>query len=381
MPQADMHIHVSCPDWSTLSDPVKSLINFYLKDSRMYFKGSFTGSTLDALYGCIRPTYKTIVEMVGDSDAFGSQDAVELYIPYTVDTASSSATYPLPTDNYVPEFPLTLIEKETRLRLYWLKNAGEYPDEYKQANVYHSDSSTTAAVEPVENVRVILTPKIGTATSSNPDATIQAITASSQNLSRGITSEHGFDCDYQLRTSSLFIDDGNGNIAQNIFYKVGIVPFSKQYGKFGTGSPVNTPSTVEGLTTTLLSERLYFRTDTTYMVGSDIYLALLGVDFAVGEQWSNDYEFWDSQIPLSFIVPIKNGNDKFVGLLYARMFKQNGDEVTSDDVSGYSIKLYYKSSEDDPNPQEVSSSGVATQPVIFTNQSMSGGWVQSPTND
>ncbi len=382
MPQADMHIHVSVPDFSTLSDPEKSLVNFFLKDSRMYFEGSFTGTTLDALYGSVRTRDKFIVEMVGDLDAFISQDAVELYIPYTDDTQSSQATYPVRVTpvSSLPEFSITLLEKESRLRFYWVKNADEYPDEYRQANVYHSNSSTVESINPIENIRVILTPKVGSSTSSNPDVTINSITPSTPRLSLSITSETGFDCDYQLRSSSLFLDDGNGNLRYNIFYKVGFVPFAKQYAKFGEGTPTNTPSTVEGLKTLLSSSNLYFCTDSGYMVGSDLYLSLLGVNFSCGEQWDNDSDFWDSKVPLSFIIPVMS-NDKFIGLMYARMFNQDGDEIDPSDVSEYDLKLYYKSSEDDPNPQLISSSGIATQPILFTDQNMSGGWVQSPSND
>lgn len=385
MPQADMHIHVSCPDWSTLSDPEKSLVNFFLKDSKMYFEGAFTGSTLDALYGCIRTTYRTLIETYGDSDYFADPSSIELYIPYTVDTSASPATYPVVAESCIPEFPLTLVEKESRLRLYWVENNNSLGK--VAANVYHSNSSTVESILPIENIRVVLTPKIGTSTSSNPDVSISAITSVSPLLSRGITSESGFDSDYQLRTSSLYLDDGNGNVTENVFYRIGIVPFTKQYNKSGEGASSNTPSTVESIKTFLLNKSLNISTGNSYVANSGYQFYIGNVDFTCGSLEDNNppSSYCGGKVPLSFIVPIMTDDyeyvptGKFIGLVYARLCKQNGDEINPADVLGYNLKLYYKSSEDDPNPEEIEYSfGKESQEMTITDQSLSGGWIQSP---
>ena len=376
MPQSNMVLHVDFPDWNSYSDPVKSLINFFMKDAAIYFQGDYTGSTLNSFSGNIRTKYRDIVSLYGDTDYFMDRTGVELNIAYT-----DTQPYPVEATGCLPNCTTTLTAKSSKLKLCLIdKTRGEDYD-FFTASVFSGDG-----IEPIDTINVTLTPKIGDATNTDASATIHNMTSVSPLVTVPIkTANQDFTSEYQLRTSSLYLDDGNGNIAEDIFWKIGIVPFSKKYPKGFSGNPVDTPSTVASIKNILMGnedgvlEIHSFGYGST--IGNDYTFQMQYMDFRhdiLGNLNSLEGDLFGGDVPISFIVPIvPYGEDSqyIIGLAYARMFKSDGSLVTPEEVTGYNLKLYYKTSENDQNPQELEGYPY-WYPLSITDQSMTGGYLQ-----
>ena len=54
MPQAKMIIYANFPDWEDFSDSVRSLINFYIKESSCFFKGNYSNNVFQSMSGNVR---------------------------------------------------------------------------------------------------------------------------------------------------------------------------------------------------------------------------------------------------------------------------------------------------------------------------------------
>lgn len=376
MSQGSMVVHVDFPDWENYSDPIKSLINFFMKDAAVYFQGKYTGTTLNSFSGNIRTRYRSVMQFVGDSSSFSQSNSIELNIPYI-----DSITYPVDAPNCLPYCITNIVTKQSTLKLVRLND---------QSTTYEA-SLFEGGIDPIDSINVTLTPKINGYVIVASGARIHDMSDASPIISASInTNTQDFYSDYQLRTSSLYLDNGNGDIGEDIFYKIGIVPFNKKYPKSGSGSPVSTASTIESIKTALLNNGagvMSINTGSEYVASGGYLFSILNSEFKYGtfDEMKGNVNNTGGKVPLSFILPIvPTGADSnyIVGLIYARMFKSDGSLVTEDDIEGYSLKLYYKTSEDDPSPQEIEyQSGRRTQDMSLTDQDMEGGYVQSPDNN
>ena len=370
MPQSNMVLHVDFPDWDTYSDPIKSLINFMMKDSAVFYQGDYTDSTLNSFSGNVRTKYRSVMQCVGDPDFMSLSESIELNIAY-----SDSVTYPATATHCLIDCDTSLVTKQSTLKLLYFSNSQD------------EASAFSGGVDPIDSINVTLTPKVGASANTDPTAKLHAMTDSAPLVTSSIRTDlQDFVSEYQLRTSSLYLDDGNGNIGEDIFYKFGIVPFNKKYPSSGSGSAVNTQSTVNSIKTFLLDNGSgVFVVDTggSYVsdYGYSFYLNSLQFKYGSLEDMTDGLDSSGCIVPLSFIIPVIDSN-YIVGLVYARMFKSDGTLVTQTEVSGYNLKLYYKTSEDDPNPQLIyESETLNRQNMSITDQNMDGGYIQSPSMD
>ncbi len=373
MPQSNMVLHVDFPDWDNYSDPIKSLINFMMKDSAVFYQGDYTGSTLNSFSGNVRTKYRSVMQCENDSDYLSLSESIELNIAY-----SDAVTYPADITGGLVECDTSLVTKSTTMKLLYLSASQEEASEFSDA------------VDPIDSINVTLTPKVGASANTDPTAKLHAMTDSAHLVTAPIRTDlQDFVSEYQLRTSSLFLDDGNGNIAEDIFWKIGIVPFNKKYPKSGSGSAVNTPSTVQGIKTALLdsgSGVFTVGTGGSYVASDGYSFTLQNLEFKYGSlaDMTDGLDSSGCKVPLSFIIPVVTYSDSsyIIGLVYARMFKSDGSPVTESEVTGYNLQLYYKTSEDDQNPQHISYSGdIERQNMSLTDQNMDGGYIQSPSMD
>lgn len=373
MPQSNMILHVDFPNWDTYSDPIKSLINFMMKDSAVFYQGDYTGSTLNSFSGNVRTKYRTVMQCMNDSDYLSLSESIELNIAY-----SDAVTYPSDATGCLVDCNTSLVTKQTTLKLLDIEASQNRASEF------------TGGIDPIDSINVTLTPKVGASANTDPTAKLHAMTDSAPLVTAPIRTDlQDFVSEYQLRTSSLYLDDGNGNIDEDIFWKIGIVPFNKKYPKSWSGSAVNTTSTVQGIKTALLdsgSGVLSVNTGGSYVANDGYSFNLQDVEFVNGSlaDMSGNPGSAGCIVPLSCIIPVVTYSDSnyIIGLAYMRMFKSDGSPVTESEVTGYNLQLYYKTSEDDPNPQIIEYSyGIERQNMSLTDQNMDGGYIQSPSMD
>ena len=357
MPQANMIVHVDFPNWENLTDPVKSLINFFMKDASLMFRGEYDGSSLDYMSANVRSKERLVVDYNNDTDYFSLKECMELNIAY-----NSTQPYPVEAVDSLPDVHSTLVAQNSLLKFV------KYD---KETNIVAKIFA--AGIEPIDSIVAELTPKIGETTNTDPSFTPDGISSGivKANIS---TTNLTFYSDYQLRTSSFYIDDGNGNIDLDAFYKIGIVPLNKKYPCDYTSSAVNESQTVEGLKTALKSENFIISTTDGYVSSFAYHVADLGFNCCTVEEYNDYSSSFPGKVFLSAIFPLVV-NGYIIGILYARMYNQDGEPVTVEDLEGYTPKFYIRPSESG-EPVEVAYG--YQEDLIITDQDLDGGYIQSP---
>ncbi len=365
MPQANMVVHVDFPNWDNLTDPVKSLINFFMKDASLMFRGEYDGSSLDYMTGNVRSRDKLIVEY-GDHGSFDLREGMELNIAY-----NSTQPYPVEAIDGLSDVHSTLISQSSLLKYVKCIESKDSEDQ----EIFTS-TAFAAGIEPIDSIVADLTPKIGETVNTDPSFTPDGLSSGivKANIS---TTNLTFYSDYQLRTSSFYIDDGNGSIDLDAFYKIGIVPLNKKYPCDYTSSAVNESQTVEGLKTALKANVFKVCNGGEYISSGSFSFYTSGLSFlSCSMEDYNDYDgqHFSGKLFLSAIIPMLSG-EYIVGLLYVRLYNQDGTPITEEDFEGATPKFYIRPSEQG-EPVELSSGDY--EDLTITDQNLDGGYIQSP---
>ena len=363
MPQANMVVHVDFPNWDNFTDPVKSLINFVMKDASLMFRGEYDGSSLDYMSGNVRSRDKLIVEY-GDNGSFDLREGMELNIAY-----NSTQPYPVEAVDSLPDVHSTLVAQNSYLKFI------KYEQDYNGGDPIIVAKSYASGIEPIDTVAATLTPKIGETVNTDPSFTPDGLSSGivKANIS---TTNLTFYSDYQLRTSSFYIDDGNGSIDLDAFYKIGIVPLNKKYPCDYTSSAVNESQTVEGLKTALKANVFKVCNGGEYISSGSFSFYTSGLSFlSCSMEDYNDYDgqHFSGKLFLSAIIPMLSG-EYIVGLLYVRLYNQDGTPITEEDFEEATPKFYIRPSEQG-EPVELSSGDY--EDLTITDQSLDGGYIQS----
>ncbi len=333
MSKTNLKIYAKFPTWDDLSEPVKSLINFFMKNASVVFRGEYRDSSFQYMSGNVR------------NKCYSSFDETEEYWNYSLEL--NIAYFPFdPSEEYdvVDGFPngsSTVAPLTSSLELLELTEDGTY-----------TETDLLSGGIPIP---VILTPKSGDTVINNPRLKPKDIKTNYHHIVEIPIETDGLDFmyDFQLRSSSFYIDDGEGGIEADVFYKIGICPFH--------GNSME--SIMESLQENKLSMKL----------GDFLFYKLLDGSMAVGKKFTADgnYKFSTN---LAFPLSVYDEEDDaytYVGMAYIELYNQDGT-VFTEDLTDTDIIISCRPSENE-EPEEVDLE--YDLGLTITDQDMNGGFI------
>lgn len=332
MPDTNLKIYVDFTTWDTLTDPQKSLINFFMKDAVMVFRGDYQEGVFQYMSGNVRNKYYSLFM----ADLSLPKESIELNISY-----SESGSL-VPVDGF-PDGISTIIPLQNTLELLCIRTDSCFPI----TPFFLGDSVTFP---------VTLTPKSGETVINRPRLRPENINTNYNHIVTIPIETEGvdFQYDFQIRTSSFYIDDGSGNIDSDVFYKIGICP------KEG--------SSIEDVIELLKENKLYIK------AGEFLHYKLLDFYLAVGKEYtpSSNYKFVPRLVfPLA---SIENNIGIPYGIAYIELYNQDGTPFNQD-ISDTNIQFYLRPSENEEPVPVSPSSGIE---LLITDQSLDQGFILTP---
>ena len=204
MSKTNLKIYAKFPTWDGLSEPVKSLINFFMKNASVVFRGEYRDSSFQYMSGNVR------------NKCYSSFDETEEYWNYSLEL--NIAYFPFdPSEEYnvvdgFPDGSSTVAPLTSSLELLELTEDGTY-----------TETDLLSGGIPIP---VILTPKSGDTVINNPRLKPKDIKTNYHHIVEIPIETDGLDFmyDFQLRSSSFYIDDGEGGIGHPAFlaYRKGL---------------------------------------------------------------------------------------------------------------------------------------------------------------
>ncbi len=332
MSKTNLKIYAKFPTWETLSESVKSLINFFMKNGSMVFRGDYQNTTFQYMSGNVRNKYYSSFNKTAEH----WNSSLELNIPYF--EFNPVEEYPV-VDGF-PDGNSTVSPLTSSLELLELSEDG---------------TSTETDLLSTTPIPVVLTPKSGEVIVNNPRLKPKNIKTNYNHIVQIPIDTEGLDfvSDFQIRTSSFYIDDGSGNIDSDVFYKIGICPFSD--------------NSLEGLVDVLKDNLLSMK------MGDFLFYKLLDGYTAVGKEYTEDSTYKFSS---NIIFPLSVYNEdrdtySYVGLAYIELCNQDGT-LFNQDISDKNIIIYCRPSENESPEEVVIESGLN---LTITDQSMEGGFI------
>ncbi len=341
MPDINLKFYVDFTTWDTLTDPQKSLINFFMKDAAMVFRGDYQDGVFQYMSGNVRNKYYSKYDNVETFNSFNG--SLELNIGYT----DSESIRTEAVDGF-PDWNSTVV---TRGSLFGLA-------------IIRVDSviNGSCGFLPLE---VTITPKAGDTVISNTKLRPKDINTNYNHIVTIPidTSHQDFDVDYQIRSSSFYIDDGEDNIDADVFYKIGICPLIESVN----GVPVDPD--LDDFVDVIKEANL------TMKDGSFFYYSMLENYLAVGKEYTQNSNY---KFTPRFILPLayedSDTGNRYIGLVYFDLYNQDGT-LFNQDISDTSIQFYLRPSE---NEEPVPVSPSRGLKLIITDQSINQGFILTP---
>ena len=314
-----MQIKVVFPTWDSLSDSVKSLLNFYITYGKFFLNGHYNGSSPHSSLNHISGNVQDVPRAFTSGSSSNRLPYYSLNIPY------SNASYPLQIENLLPDVNTTLVRCNTTLHFCYHKWDYDY-------SLY---TLTSANISPL-TIPVTLIPLVNGETENEDSSAIPSFLESCNPLrfTYDLVSSSPISYTFQLRTISFTLNTysytkyshtGNGNINYDLYYKVGIVVFGNSYNYDFSESYDG--DSLENIITEF--KRRFFN-----ISSSNTSASINGIDYSIfGDTYSTETSFgaFDSPtnnyFPNHFILPIKR-NSKIYGLFYMLLCYDNGQSFS-----------------------------------------------------
>lgn len=340
MPSTNLKIYADFPDWDYFPEYLKSLINFFMKHAEMVFRGEYIDGGFQYMSGNIRNKYYSEVSRDG---SFTDYVSFELDIP--------CATFwegEVIVEGFI-ECYSTITPSSSWLDFWFL--------DYNTSSCYYQTDYILGISAEIE---VNLTPKSGDVVIENPTLKPENLKTNYKHIVQipiETTNVQGFYYDFQLRTSSFYIDDGEGGIDADVFYKIGICPNLENIS-FG------------GLLDLLKENKLTMKS------GDFLYYKLLDCCLSVGKEYTENSNY---KFTPNFVFPLfveDDGDMISQGAVYIELYNQDGTPFTQN-LSNKTINIYLRPSENE-TPVLVptaTSRGIGLQ---ITDQSLNQGFILTP---
>lgn len=408
---SNMRLKIEFPLYSDYNDGIKSLINLFLEDAAVYFRAEFDWETDQLLhmsamlyqehtiYSYSNETELGVIFYDSDNDLFspthcidGGASVNEPYDGGVQDEGKMDPARNLRCINSIGDINTVLAQANTYLRFYELDSHGGYYD-------YLSAFEIPETIIPVK-----ITPYVNN--EDVVDATDQLPSFLSDLREDGIVKVPidktgiSFTYTFDLRTTSFSIKDLDTDTYYDVFYKMGIVKFSKGYYLETNISLPNDgeesihwewdPQTYYISKSEIIGRFLGERLSLNYSSESSLFLYETNiVNFPRKNtiKYADRLEVEHNQFPGKprfsniFIAPIVDTevllehsyNYPCVGFMYMRLYNQDG---TVCNLNLDNLELCLKESIDD----SYTSFSDYEIKVWFTNQNMSGGFIPSMLN-
>lgn len=341
MAQAQMTLQVEIPTWADLSVPVKSLINFFMQSSSLFFtkeedSNAYTGNIM---------AYKRLWSCKVYEYVYG---IIQLCIPYAPSSPDPFTNIEMLND--IPNIASQGLTKCTSsLRVI-----------YNAYRNYNGDSVSVANVLPISGIPVEITPLINNAentdTSYKPVMEVVGQDDGGYDIylaSVRLNLPQGAQIDYQMRTSSFRIQDSNSSdVHYDVFYKIGLCPIERMWDADLSNSSSNSLNTVS-----LLKDYLMGNGDRYMVICWEEVYEPSGYNYTIGIQedreqlldGSNSFAQEASLYSNHFNYPITNAiiplykkinyYDKLVGFAYIKLFNQDGTPFTDTLPSSFDFEI------------------------------------------
>ena len=410
----NMRLKIEVPSYSEYSNEIKSLISLFLEDSAVYFRAEFDWNTNQLLHMSAMlytehtaHCYWNMTELGAilydsNNDLFSPTHCIDggasVNEPYGFDNETMDPVRNLRCINSIGDINTVLAQANTYLRFYELDNHGGYYDFLSAFKI------------PEITIPIKITPYVNS--EDVVDATDQLPSFLQDLQNGGIVkipidkTRVNFNYTFDLRTTSFTVKDLDTNTFHDLYYKIGIVRFSKEYlidsnislpheGEeeiYWEQEPINYSVRRSEIIASLLNnEQLNISYDPSN--NDYYYLNLLGksaISFhapyhtpgSIGYKNRLDNNSYPgnahfTNIILAPIVDLINvislGSPYYCfGFMYMRLYNQDGS-VCNLDISN--LDFYLKESINDSYTRIISKS----VNLYFTDQSMDGGFVKSIT--
>ena len=363
MSQAKIIVYVKFPDWDSFTEPVKSLINFYMKNASLIFEGNYSSEgVFHYMSGNFVFNQYYLMDVYGEDPYW----TIMLDIPYLGEDENPEDIDE--TNMYLPLSHTTLEQRQTCLKLCSLR--------YGYV-IYNEEG-----VSPLDNISVILTPKIGeeviTRPTFRPKSLDEHASPNAQYHTTGIpiqVEDLDFNYNFQLRSSSFYIEDGEGEIEADVFYKIGICPVNGKYDYWLESSPELPGLSLSEIVNLLKEDNLQINSLVLDDV-TELYYKLLQGRCVYSWDYINFNNPYFYGFTKSLIIPIINEDNQLIGIAYAELYNQDGT-LFEGDVTDKTILLYARPSEQGtPVLAPLGSRGGL--PLLITDQSLDSGFILTP---
>ena len=341
MPKTNLKFYVDFPTWNTLSEPQKSVINFFMKDAAMVFRGDYQSGSFQYQSGNVRNQYYSKVDYV---ETFNNLNgSIELNIGYT-----NSVSIDTDAVDGFPDWHSTVVSRESLFGISTITS--------------NSVVDGSCGFLPLS---VTITPKSGDTIINNTRLRPRDLNTSYNHIVTIPieTSHQDFDSDFQLRSSSFYIDDGEGNIEADVFYKIGICPLIEIVDNTQI-DPV-----LEDFVDIIKEATLNMKQ------GTFFYYSMLDNYIAVGKEYTQNSNY---KFTPRFILPLvyedTDTGNSYNCLVYFELYNQDGTPFTQD-ISGVDIQFYCRPSEEGQPIQVQLSNGL---PLLVTDESLDSGFILTP---
>ena len=244
MPDYQMKVEVSFPEWNSLSNTQRSLINFFMKDAALYIIPeisetgindtlSETSYDYSKLYGCIQSKYRCFC---ADGYQGGGLASEMLTIPYTSNTFTlanneEAVTYSGVQMKYETEFTqktssmLMIYSDMLRPDYYDVDTHGDRPSDNEQY-IHSKRISDIVGVSDLFSTPVNITPKVYTNNEwqENFNTSITTELSPLSVIPISTSSNSSLEYKFQLRTSNFGILTYE-NVLHKVYYKIGVCPY------------------------------------------------------------------------------------------------------------------------------------------------------------
>lgn len=331
MPSDTMHVNVNFTNWSQLTDPEKSLINFFFKDAVVRFYGLYENDAFNSLYGNIQSPYRLYSLTSGQIGESGAEEASMHFLDMPL---GYMLKWPVPIiGNIMPEASCNLTSATNRLtmcRCDAVQSEEDYVYEYRYCeavDIIGGWSDTANA-----NITFFRGANPNTDDTFRPSAISQSVPLATVNMVNPVGTDLRYDL--QLKTDEFRIIT-TSDVTHTCYYKIGIVPLND--------------NTLENITTYLTASARKF------CIGRQSIDPATGVAFNITDSYASGYEpdayfqeaTFNSPNSISSILhktvfPLVNPSNlnQFYGLLYIELYNSSNDEplTATGNVSKFQVK-------------------------------------------